>query len=69
MDELKIVKLAELRSKMGGIPVKLLVTFLFANFTLWSFSFEKFKEHPGYNIFYFIIWYSFLFLALCENDR
>ena len=27
MDELKIVKLAELRSKIGGIPVKLLVTF------------------------------------------
>lgn len=66
MDELKIVKLAELRSKMGGIPVKLLVTFIFANLVLWNFSFEKFKEQPGYNIFYFIIFYGMLsYFWLC----
>ncbi len=66
MDELKIVKLAELRSKMGGIPVKLLVTFLFANLVFWNFSFEKFKEQPGYNIFGFIVLYGVLsYFWLC----
>lgn len=66
MDELKIVKLAELRSKMGGIPVKLLVTFIFANLVFWNFSFEKFKEQPGYNIFTFVMLYGMLsYFWLC----
>lgn len=66
MDELKLLKLAELRSKMGGIPVKLLVTFIFVNLVFWNFSFEKFKEAPGYNIFTFIILYGILsYFWLC----
>lgn len=66
MDELKILKLAELRSKMSGIPVKLLVTFIFANLVFWNFSFDKFKEHPGQNIFNFVILYGMLsYFWLC----
>ena len=66
MDELKIVKLAELRSRMSGIPVKLFVTFLFANFAFWNFSFEKFMESPGQNIFNFVVLYGILsYFWLC----
>lgn len=66
MDELKIVKLAELRSKIGGIPVKLLVTFLLAGGMYWSFSFEKFKENPGVNIFAFVVTYGIIsYFWLC----
>ncbi len=66
MDELKIVKLAELRSKIGGIPVKLLVTFLIAGGVYWGFSFEKFKENPGVNIFAFVVTYGIIsYFWLC----
>ena len=66
MDELKIVKLAELRSKIGGIPVKLLVTFLIAGGMYWGFSFEKFKENPGVNIFAFVVTYGIIsYFWLC----
>lgn len=66
MDELKIVKLAELRSKIAGIPVKLLVTFLLAGGMYWGFSFEKFKENPGQNIFAFVVTYGIIsYFWLC----
>lgn len=66
MDELKIVKLAELRSKIGGIPAKLLVTFLIAGGMYWGFSFEKFKEKPAVDIFAFIVTYGIIsYFWLC----
>lgn len=66
MDELKIVKLAELRSKIGVIPAKLLVTFLLVNAILWNFSFEKFKEDIFQNIFVFVIMYGIIsYFWLC----
>lgn len=66
MDELKIVKLAELRSKIGGIPAKLLVTFLIAGGIYWGFSFEKFKENPAVNIFAFVVVYGIIsYFWLC----
>lgn len=66
MDELKIVKLAELRSRISGIPVKLLVTFLFMAGLYWDFSMDKFKEDVLQNIFLFIIMYGILsYFWLC----
>lgn len=66
MDELKIVKLAELRSKISGIPVKLLVTFLFMEGLYWKFSLEKFKEDIPQNIFIFFVMYGILsYFWLC----
>lgn len=44
MDELKSVKLAELRSRMSGIPVKIVVTFLFMAGMMWKFDVDKIKE-------------------------
>lgn len=66
MDELKIVKLAELRSKIGGIPAKFLVAFLIAGGMYWKFSFEKFKENPVQNIFVFVVTYGIIsYFWLC----
>lgn len=66
MDELKIVKLAELRSKMSGIPVKLVVTFLFMAGLYWKFSMEKFKEDIPGNIFVFFVMYGIIsYFWLC----
>lgn len=44
MDELKIVKLAELRSRMAGIPVKLLIAFLIVAGVMCRFHMDTFKE-------------------------
>lgn len=60
MDELKIVKLAELRSRMSGIPVKLFVTFLITAGAFWNFSMDKFKENIPQNLFAFLILYGVL---------
>ena len=66
MDELKIVKLAELRSKIGGIPVKLLVTFLVAGGMYWKFSFEEFSQKTAQNIFMFVVTYGIIsYFWLC----
>lgn len=50
MDELKIVKLAEMRKRMSGIPVKMLLTFLFVAGGMLQFSMERFKENIWGNI-------------------
>lgn len=66
MDELKLLKLAELRSKIGAIPAKLLVTFLISGGLYWQFSFEKFMEDPGTNIFAFVVTYGIIsYFWLC----
>ena len=46
MDELKIVKLAELRIKMGAIPVKLLAAVLLSFGMYCQFNTQKFMENP-----------------------
>lgn len=58
MDELKIVKLAELRIKMGAIPVKLLVAILLSFGMYCQFDFKKFMEKPVENTFFMIIMYG-----------
>lgn len=66
MDELKMVKLAELRSRISGIPVKLIVTFLVMAGMYWNFSMDKFKEDVPQNIFLFIVMYGILsYFWLC----
>ena len=58
MDELKIVKLAELRIKMGAIPVKLLVAVLLSFGMYCQFDTKKFMENPGVNIFFMVVMYG-----------
>lgn len=58
MDELKIVKLAELRSKMGAIPAKLLVAVLLSFGMYCQFDLKKFMEKPVENIFFLVIMYG-----------
>lgn len=72
MDELKIVKLAELRSRMAGIPGKLIVTFLIVAGAMCQFNFDKFKENVLENILalfviYGVISYFWLFIKMTGN--
>lgn len=72
MDELKIVKLAELRSRMAGIPGKLIVTFLMVAGAMCQFNFDKFKENVLENILAFfvvygVISYFWLFIKMTGN--
>lgn len=72
MDELKIVKLAELRAKLSAIVPKLIVTFLFTAGVMWRFSIDKFLEDVGSNIFliitmYGIISYFWIFVRATGN--
>lgn len=60
MDELKIVRLSEMRSRMSGIPVKMIVTFLFAAGMVWQFSMDKFKEDIPQSIFTLFVVYGIL---------
>lgn len=66
MDELAIVKLSELRSKIAAIPVKLIVSILFMAGFYWDFSMDVFMEQPVQNIFMTIIIYGLIsYLWLC----
>lgn len=72
MDELKIVKLAELRSRMTGIPVKLLIAFLVVAGAMCRFSMDTFKENISeYIVTFFIIYgvlsYFWLFIKMSGN--
>ena len=58
MDELKIVKLAELRRKMGAIPGKLLVAVLLSFGMYCRFDVDKFMENPVQNIFLLVVMYG-----------
>lgn len=58
MDELKIVKLAELRSKIAAIPAKLLVAGLLSFGLYCQFDVQKFMENPTTNIFILIVMYG-----------
>lgn len=60
MDELKIVKLAELRSRMGGIPGKLLFAFLIVAGAMCQFSLDRFKENILESIVAFFMIYGVL---------
>lgn len=66
MDELKIVKLAEMRKRMSGIPVKMLLTFLFVAGGMLQFSMERFKEDIWGNIVLLFAIYGIIsFIWLC----
>lgn len=72
MDELRIVKLAELRGKLGAIPAKLIVTFLLTFGMLWKFHFQTFMEDPLVNSFtvvviYGVVSYFWLCVRLTHN--
>lgn len=58
MDELKIVKLAQLRSKIAAIPAKLLVAGLLSFGLYCQFDTQKFMENPAQNIFLLIVMYG-----------
>lgn len=58
MDELKIVKLAQLRSKIAAIPAKLLVAGLLSFGMYCQFDVGKFMENPALNIFLLIVMYG-----------
>ncbi len=60
MDELKIVKLAELRSRMAGIPGKLILTFLIVAGAMCQFSMDRFKENILETIVSFFMIYGVL---------
>ncbi len=57
MDEVKIVKLAELRRKLGAIPGKLIVSILLFG-VLYQFDFKAFMEKPLINAFALIVLYG-----------
>lgn len=72
MDELKIVKLAELRSRMVGIPVKLLIAFLIVAGAMCRFNMDTFKEDIlKYVVAFFVIYgvlsYIWLFIKMTGN--
>lgn len=72
MDELKIVKLAELRSRMVGIPVKLLIAFLIVAGAMCRFHMDIFKEDiPKYVVAFLAIYgvlsYFWLFIKMTGN--
>lgn len=66
MNEIQMVKLAELRSKLSAIPGKLIVTFLLTAGLLWNFSWDTFKENLMTNIGSIIIMYGLVsYVWLC----
>lgn len=66
MDELKIVKLAELRRKIAAIPAKLLVAVLLSFGVYCRFDTQKFMENPGQNIFMLVVMYGIVsYFWLC----
>ena len=72
MDELKIVKLAELRSRMAGIPVKLLLSFLIVAGAMCQFSLDRFKENilesiVAFFMIYGVLSYFWLFIKMTGN--
>lgn len=72
MDELKIVKLAELRSRMAGIPVKLLIAFLIVAGVMCRFNMDTFKENIlKYVVAFFAIYgvlsYFWLLIKITGN--
>lgn len=72
MDELKIVKLAELRSRMSGIPGKLLFAFLIVAGAMCQFSMDKFKENilesiVAFFMIYGVLSYFGLFIKMTGN--
>lgn len=72
MDELKFVKLAELRSRMAGIPVKLLLSFLIVAGAMCRFHMDTFKEDIlKYVVAFFVIYgvlsYIWLFIKMTGN--
>lgn len=72
MDEIAIVKLAELRSKIGAIPGKLLVTILIMEGMFWHFSWDAFTENIAGSlgvtvIMYGLISYFWLCVKLTHN--
>ena len=72
MDELKIVKLAELRSRMGGIPGKLLFAFLIVAGAMCQFSLDRFKENilesiVAFFMIYGVLSYFWLFIKMTGN--
>lgn len=72
MDEITIVRLAELRSKIGAIPGKLLVTILFMEVMFWHFSWDAFTENIAGSlgvtvVMYGLISYVWLCVRLTHN--
>ncbi len=72
MDELKIVKLAELRSRMAGIPVKLLIAFLIVAGAMCRFHMDTFKEDilkyvVAFLAIYGILSYFWLLIKMTGN--
>lgn len=72
MDELKIVKFAELRSRMSGIPVKIILSFLIVAGAMCRFNFDRFKEDAleyvvAFFMMYGILAYFWLFIKLTGN--
>jgi len=66
MDEIAIVKLAGLRSKIGAIPGKLLITILFMEGMYWHFSWDTFTENIAASIGITVIMYGFIsYFWLC----
>lgn len=66
MDELKIVKLAELRRKIASIPAKLLVAVLLSFGLYCQFDTQKFMENPAQNIFMLVVMYGIVsYFWLC----
>lgn len=66
MDEIAIVKLAELRSKIGAIPGKLLVTILIMEVLYWHFSWDTFTENIAGSIGITVIMYGLIsYFWLC----
>lgn len=66
MDEIAIVKLAELRSKLGAIPGKLLVTILIMEGLYWHFSWDAFTENIAGSIGITVIMYGLIsYFWLC----
>lgn len=72
MDELTIVKLATLRSKLAAIPGKLLVAFLLFFATYCNFNFDMITEKPAVSVFtlaaiYGIVSYFWLCVRAAGN--
>ncbi len=72
MDELKIVKLAELRSRMVGIPVKLLIAFLIVAGAMCRFNMDTFKADilkyvVAFCVIYGVLSYIWLFIKMTGN--
>lgn len=66
MDEIAIVKLSTLRSKIGAIPGKLLVTLLLMEGIYWHFSWDAFQENVLESIVSTVVLYGLIsYFYLC----